>query len=407
MRRRPGAVEASLVDAGRGRRAAARRRGRQLTEARRSLRADAAEAASSTAARVDALQLALDAARARAGAERLAGVDGVLGTLLDLIEIDDGWGPAVEAALGESLTAVVVDDPTAGRRALDALRDSSTSGAVIALGARPFVAAEPRARSSRSARTPGRRGRAWPNCSTACSAHAVCVDDITTAVDAALAHPDAVVVTAAGDRFGLSGWRIGAASTGATAAALDDAVRAARGRRRTSWHGLDAALDRGGARAASPRSSAEADLVRSLDANDARFSAASEGLASAQREVRELRDRARRPRGRRWSNGEASVEREQRRIDELTALLPGLESDEQAEVDAARARGELRAELDRRAAALSSRRTELEVRNAGLHERQQLLEQQLAETERRLAADVRGAGGRGRPSAPTSNGRSA
>jgi chromosome segregation protein len=121
--------------------------------------------------------------------------------------------------------------------------------------------------------------------------------------------------------------------------------------------------------------------------NDALFSAATEGLARSQREVRELRteheglvaalDERR-----------ASIAREQRRIDELTALLPGLESDEQAEVDAARARGELRAELDRRASALASRRTELEVRNAGLHERQQLLEHQLVETERRLAADV-------------------
>ena len=82
------------------------------------------------------------------------------------------------------------------------------------------------------------------------------------------------------------------------------------------------------------------------------------------------------------------MEREQRRADELAALLPGLESDEQAEVDAARARGELRAELDRRAAALSSRRTDIEVRSAGLHERRQLLEHQLAETDRRLAADV-------------------
>ena len=54
-------------------------------------RHDASEAASRAHARVEALQLALDAAHARAGAERLAGVDGVLGTLLDLVEIDDGW----------------------------------------------------------------------------------------------------------------------------------------------------------------------------------------------------------------------------------------------------------------------------------------------------------------------------
>ena len=142
----------------------------ETAEVRRSLRADAAEAASTTGARVEALQLALDAARARAGAERLAGVDGVLGTLLDLIEIDEGWGPAVEAALGESLTAVVVDDPGAGRRALDALRTSATSGAVIALGVRPasppnLDIGRPVREHAHSSRAPGS-----PSSSTGCSA---------------------------------------------------------------------------------------------------------------------------------------------------------------------------------------------------------------------------------------------
>ncbi|HMV74144.1 MAG TPA: AAA family ATPase, partial [Microthrixaceae bacterium] len=44
---------------------------------------DAETAASAWSARADALSLALDEARQRAGAERLAGLDGVLGTLLD------------------------------------------------------------------------------------------------------------------------------------------------------------------------------------------------------------------------------------------------------------------------------------------------------------------------------------
>ena len=203
----------------------------ETAEVRRSLRADAAEAASTTAARVEALQLALDAARARAGAERLAGVDGVLGTLLDLIEIDEGWGPAVEAALGESLTAVVVDDPGAGRRALDALRTSATSGAVIALGVRP--ASPPNLDLGRPVREHAHSSRAGvADLLDGLLGNAVCVDEISTAVDTALAHPEAVVVTAAGDRFGLSGWRIGAASTGATAAALDDAGARRRHRRR-------------------------------------------------------------------------------------------------------------------------------------------------------------------------------
>ena len=109
-----------------------------------------AERASGLAARVEALQLALDAARARAGAERLAGVDGVLGTLLDLVRIDAGWESAVEAALGEALSAVVVADPDAAGRALDALRSSDTTGAVLALGLRqPVVALGARGRRPR------------------------------------------------------------------------------------------------------------------------------------------------------------------------------------------------------------------------------------------------------------------
>jgi len=134
-------------------------------ESSRDSRNEAAEEASRWSARVDALQMALDAARERAGAERLAGVSGVLGTLLDLIEIDDGWEPAVEAALGESLTAVVVDDPAVGRRALDALRDSETTGAVIALGATMSSVAAPGS-VLRCVRTPGRSIRRSTDFST-------------------------------------------------------------------------------------------------------------------------------------------------------------------------------------------------------------------------------------------------
>ena len=133
-------------------------------------RHDASEAASRAHARVEALQLALDAAHARAGAERLAGVDGVLGTLLDLVEIDDGWEPAVEAALGEALTAVVVDGDASARRALAALRESDTSGAVLATGARGVAAHPPQVGSTGAHRTSAPAARACRACSTLCSA---------------------------------------------------------------------------------------------------------------------------------------------------------------------------------------------------------------------------------------------
>ncbi|MEC9225101.1 MAG: AAA family ATPase, partial [Actinomycetota bacterium] len=93
-------------------------------------------------ARQEALQLALDSARARAGAERLAGLEGVLGTLLDVIAIDSGWESAIGAALGEALSAVVVESAPNARTAIEALRTSATSGAVLAAVSGPSVKAE-------------------------------------------------------------------------------------------------------------------------------------------------------------------------------------------------------------------------------------------------------------------------
>ncbi|MEP6296542.1 MAG: AAA family ATPase, partial [Ilumatobacter sp.] len=87
------------------------------------------------------------------------------------------------------------------------------------------------------------------------------------------------------------------------------------------------------------------------------------------------------------AEGEENSAREQQRVSELEALLPALESDERAEADAARARGEMRAEFEKRAAQLASKRKDLEVRNAGLIEHRQILERRIAETERRLEAD--------------------
>src|SRR5690606_19405344 len=168
------------------------------------------------AARAEALSLALDQARARAGAERLASVEGVVGTLLDLVDIDEGWEAAVEAAAGEALAAVVVDGVDAARSAIDALERDDVGGAVLALGAtRPARTAppvgEPVRRHVRATR---------PDVEALLDAllgHAVVVDGgWGAAVDASLAHPDAVVVTRAGGRFGISGWRVGTASTGAT-----------------------------------------------------------------------------------------------------------------------------------------------------------------------------------------------
>ena len=76
-----------------------RRAIRRLEAAEEALRQAEQELARSTA-RADALERALDEARGAAGAELLAGVDGVVGTLLDVVEVDRGWEEAFEAAAG-------------------------------------------------------------------------------------------------------------------------------------------------------------------------------------------------------------------------------------------------------------------------------------------------------------------
>ncbi|MUH52581.1 MAG: AAA family ATPase, partial [Actinobacteria bacterium] len=158
----------------------------------------AAEELSRWRARADALQMALDSARARAGAERLAGLDGVVGTLLELVEIDAGWEAAAEAAMGEALLAVVVANPAAARRALESLRTSKTSGAVIALGAAPVLAATPPIgepiRAHVRAHAHGNRAEIEALLDTLLGG-AVRVSEWSAAFEGALANPTATVVT--------------------------------------------------------------------------------------------------------------------------------------------------------------------------------------------------------------------
>jgi len=335
-------------------------------------------------ARAEALQQALDAAHARAGAERLSDVEGVLGILLDLVEIDEGWAEAVEAALGEALSAVVVDGPDSARRAITTLTEAGTSGAVLASG----ISGSSQVTAPRvgdAVRPHIRSGR--PGVSSLLDqllAHAVRVGTQSEAIDAAIKYPDAVVVTGAGDRFGRGGWRIGAASGAVTASALHEArdryevsamrlTEAEEQRRSLQAHLAAAQRD-------------EAHLLAQLDELDARLSAGSEGLARLQSQRRESHAESEQLQAR-VEELTARLESERRRVHELEELLPSLVAQEESEAQAARSRGEARAALEARAAVLGSRRRDLEVRRAGLDERAQFLERRIADTEQRLESD--------------------
>jgi len=377
------AAEASLVgdvESAEARRIAAEAAHDAIVAARQEI----AEDASRWKARAEALHQALEGARARAGAEHLAGVDGVLGTLLDLIEIDEGWESAVEAALGEALQAVVVASPDTGRRALQSLQASNVHGAVLALGARTGASATP---AGGEPVRPHVRSRhdGVPALLDAVLGGAVRATDWEAALDVALSNPAAVVVTSDGGRFGPTGWRIGAIGGGATAAALEEAQERSAAAA-TELALRDTALAGAKAELQASRQH-ENELTRKLDAHDAGFTANSEALARAQAERREAQAEIETvERG--LGDSEERTERERARITELESLVPALEADEAAEAEAAKARGEARARLDAQAAILNGRRKDLEVRNAGLHERQAFLERRLTETERRLEADT-------------------
>ena len=339
-------------------------------------------------ARAEALAMALDEARSLAGADRLAGTEGVVGTLADLIEIDAGWESAFEAAAGDALAAIVVDDVEAARRSLRALATDSLPGAVLALSARrltppPPPVGHPVRTHVRAAPTSAAPTDVVDRLLDALVGAAVVIDGgWAEALDVALDHPQATVVTAAGDRFGASGWRVGAAGSGATGAALDEArhrADAAQAQVRSAAARL-ADADQGVTEARR----AEGDLSRQLDANDGRMSAAGDSLSRVETERRDVSTEHDA-----LTAHEADLasrtDRERERVADLEGELPGLEAAEHETAERGRAMGEARAQLEQRAAEVGARRTDLEVRGAGVGERREFLQRRLSEIDERLA----------------------
>jgi chromosome segregation protein len=346
-------------------------------------------------ARADALALALDEARSRAGAERLAGVEGVLGTLLDLVDVDPGWEAAAEAACGEALAAVVVGSVASGRRALQVLADGDVPGAVLALtnpaDGYPTVPVRGTAHITLPGAEPvlahvrPRRADLRPLLDRLLGNAVAVRGGWVEAVDVALAHPDAVVVTRTGGRFGPGGWRVSTATTGATGAALDEARERAAAATAAAdvavqqHHTARAALDE--ARAA------ESDATRALDDHRRRAAAAAEARDRAARE----RDDAQAELdllAEQQADAAERLARDRERAAQLEAELPRLEADESALRQRAQAMTEARNRLDERAGEVAGRRTDLDKRRTAIADRNAFLRQRLAEVEERLAGSA-------------------
>lgn len=332
-------------------------------------------------ARADALGQALDAARSAAGADALVGADGVLGTLLDLVAIDDGWDAAVEAAAGQAMRAVVVDDVRNGRAALEALSGRDLAGAILALGSSRSAASTPTVgepvRLHVRAVRPDVEGLL-----DAVFGGAIALDsDWRGALDVALAHPKTTVVTKDGDRFGPGGWSIGQAGTGATGAALEEAIARAEA----------AVADASAAAEAFKLARHAMDEIRKTRraAEDKLRSISSElekAVAAVERSTGQINDLAS-DRERLDTQFSAVGDRQASdkvELDKLQLSLPGLEAEEAAHFDRTHSMAEARKTLEDQSRKVASIRTDLEVRTAAVESRHQSLLLRQGEVEKRL-----------------------
>ncbi len=331
-------------------------------------------------ARSEALALALDDARAAAGAEHLTGVDGVLGALVDLVAVDSGWERAFEAACGDALSAVVVDSPDSGRRAVAALRQASLRGAVIAGPTSSDPRSVPVQGEPLRPHVRGLRAGVDPLLDALLAGVGV-LDDAEAAIEASLISPTSVIVTRDGDRFAATGWRLGAAGSGATTAALDEAKLKAE-RAETAVSAAEASLAAARTSLETARAG-ELELSRQLDSNDGRMTAAAEGL---QRVEAERRDAVAEREGLAAHLAELAerTERDHQRVVELEVQLPEFEAEESDLAERSRSMAAAREQLESKAAEVGALRTDMEMRSVSVADRRQFLTQRLAEVEERL-----------------------
>ena len=339
-------------------------------------------------ARREALAMAIEESARPVPDEVLAASGGALGLLGDLVEVDDGLEAAFAAAVGDTISAVVVRDPAAARRVLDALEANDAGAAVIALegigGARQQAVA---AGSGATGQGPlrGRVRSLDPGLEGLLDlllAGVVLVEgDWRAAADVWMGAPDLVAVTAAGDRLSSRGWRLGVHSAAGLGPALAEATERAAA--------AVGACERAGA--ACER--AQQELAERRDRADElgrRLAEAEAGAASATGAITRL-DAERRDLDTATSALRDHLTETSRRLEEsvtrstgIESRIPELEAAEAVARQRSRQASEARTELDRRALRLAETAAERSAADAGLRQQKQMLETRLVELQERL-----------------------
>jgi chromosome segregation protein len=330
------------------------------------------------------------------GPDILGEASGVLGVLKDLVDIDDGWTAAFEAAVGAALGAVVVEGAAEARAVLATLHDREVVGTVLAATpAGPGL-------SGAGLSDTGLSGTGWSGADSL-RAHVrprvaavtgvldrllggvVAVrGDWARAVDVALEHPDVTVVSTDGDRFSSAGWvvRAGAHALATLASqAAAEAEMAADAAERASRF-----VDEARQRAAAAVTEAN-DVARQAErAEDRR-----QGLEVTQSRVEselELVEVERTEAARHRDGLVDRLESEGAQLASLTEQLPELEAAATAAAGRLSTADEARRRLEERRSHVAVLRRDLEVKVAGLAERRSVLSSRLEDTERRLAGNV-------------------
>ena len=350
----------------------------------------AAESESAQArARADTIEQQVRAARADAAVAELENVEGVVGPLVDHLQIESGAEAAVAAALGEAMRAVVVRDGDAARHAVERLHSGDAQALVLVL------APDRTPSMLGAAEAPGTRPvvelvhTTVPGLHDALArllARTVLVTDWRAALEVVLERPELVAVTPDGDRFGGDGpWHVGAArGATVTQAALDEALarataaEVARAEAQRTMESARAAL--GAARAMELRRAGleerRAVLAARLGQVESRLSARDpEAQASAEHHRLTLleRDATFATLARRLADRRAAVD----------ALHDRLRERRRRQADAARSSGE---QLD----SLRTRRAELEAGLGEVRELQSRVQIGDAETRVKLESSIEG-----------------
>jgi chromosome segregation protein len=338
-------------------------------------------------ARADAIDQQLTAARADAAAAQLDDIDGVVGPLVDHLEIEPGAESAVAAALGDAMRAVVVRGDGATRRAVERLRTGDAHALLLVID--PDGASRPARSAPVGARPLVEVVRArLPGLDAALDhllAGAMLVPDWRAALELVLAEPGIVAVTPEGDRLGGVGpWKLGGdAHRAVTQSALDEALDRAttaevtRAEAERTVESARAAL--GAARAAEVRraaaeerravlaarlaevesrletsdplehATAERQRMRLLE-RDARYAALARGLAEHRNAVDALHDRLRERRRREAEAARASADQldvlRTERSDLERALLEAREQMSRVEIGDAESRVKLESAVE-------------------------------------------------------------